>query len=192
MKSKVVRIILLVFLCINILIIGTLLYFLGPVGGNKDVSFIVEEGQSRKEIGESLKKAGLIKSEKVFYGYAVFKRATDIYAAKYDLNTGMTLREIVNELQTGGKNADEITITFKEGLNMREIAKVIEKETDNSYDDVLNLAKDEKYIDELYTDDNSTNQTVENKSGKISVIILSIIMVVIAIVGYLVFKKMRG
>ena len=50
----------------------------------------------------------------------------------------------------------------------------------------------EKYIDELYTDDNSTNQTVENKSGKISVIILSIIMLVIAIVGYLVFKKMRG
>ena len=45
-------------------------------------------------------------------------------------------------MKKGGKSKDEITITFKEGLNIRQIAKVIAKETDNSYEDVLNLAND--------------------------------------------------
>lgn len=47
----------------------------------------------------------------------------------------------------------------------------------------------ERYLSEMYTVDNSLD--TEHKSGKISVIILSFIMVVIAVIGYFVFKSSR-
>ena len=46
-------------------------------------------------------------------------------------------------------NPDEIRITFKEGLNIRKIATLIEENTNNTYDDVINLMDDDSYIDSL-------------------------------------------
>ena len=150
--------VLLVFLCF-------LFYFLGPASGeSKDVDFIVSDGQSLHEIASNLKKEGLIKSRKVFLGYLVIKNSKQIYAAKYDLNTNMRLSEIVKELKSGGKNADEITITFKEGLNMRQIAKIISEETDNSYEEVLKVAKDSAYIDEVIKKYPFLTKDIKNKN----------------------------
>ena len=144
------RIILIALLIISIFSMFILLYLLGPVSSKgKEVSFIVSEGESLNEIANNLKKEGLIKSKKFFLGYVVLKNSREIYAAKYDLNSNMKLSEIVSVLKDGGKNADEITITFKEGLNMRQIADLISKETDNSYEDVINAASDQKYVDSL-------------------------------------------
>ena len=47
----------------------------------------------------------------------------------------------------------------------------------------------ERYLNEMYMVGNDDEQG--NKSGKISMIILSFIMVVIAIIGYFVFKLSR-
>lgn len=149
MKNKK-NIILLVLLIILILVFAITMYLLSPGSSeSKKVSFIVSDGESLHEIAHNLKKEGLIKNEKFFLGYLVIKDSRHIYAAKYDLNTNMKLSEIVKELKTGGKNADEITITFKEGLNMRQIAKLISKETSNSYQDVINFSSDQKYLDEV-------------------------------------------
>ncbi len=139
-----------IILALCLLILSLVIYFLSPVSSKgKDVSFIVSEGDSLRKIGSKLESEGLIKNDKVFLAYVALKDARKIYAAKYELNTGMTLSEIVAVLKTDGKNADEITITFKEGLNMRQIANEIESKTNNSYDDVLALASDEKYVNEL-------------------------------------------
>lgn len=149
-KYKNKNIFLSIILCINVVIICLTLYFLSPVSNDgKNVNFVVSNGESLKEIANSLEKEGLIKNDKVFLAYVVLKNSKEIYAAKYELNTSMTLGEIVSVLKSGGKNTEEITITFKEGLNMRQIAKTIEKETDNSYQEVLDLANDEQYINEL-------------------------------------------
>ena len=43
----------------------------------------------------------------------------------------------------------EITITFKEGINMRKVASLIEEKTSNTKDDVLSLVNDDTYIDSL-------------------------------------------
>ena len=148
MKSK--TIILGIFFALLLVLLFVILYFLSPASSDdKSVSFVVSDGESLNEIASNLKKEGLIKSEKFFLGYLVLKNSRQIYAAKYDLNTNMKLSEIVTELKTGGKNADEITITFKEGLNMRQIAKLIASETDNSYEDVLSVNSDTAYIDEV-------------------------------------------
>ena len=62
----------------------------------------------------------------------------------------MKLKEIIAMMQEGNSyNPNEIRITFKEGLNVRKIAKVIEENTNNSYDDVISLMADKDYIDTL-------------------------------------------
>lgn len=133
------------FLCLVLI-----LYLLGPVSSEgKEVTFIVTEGESLNEIANNLKEEGLIKSRKFFLGYVVIKNAKQIYAAKYELNSNMRLSEIVYTLKHKGKNADEITLTFKEGLNMRGIAKVIADNTDNKYEDVLAFANNDQYLAEV-------------------------------------------
>ena len=137
-------------LCINLLLIGCFIYFLSPVNKTGDnVSFVIEEGDSVSEIASNLKNEGLIKSDKFFTLYVVLTGKSNIYAAKYVLNDNMKLSDIVNVLDEGGVNANEITITFKEGLNMRQIAKVIEDNTNNSANDVIALANDKAYINSL-------------------------------------------
>ncbi|MGM9878639.1 MAG: endolytic transglycosylase MltG [Bacilli bacterium] len=149
-KYKKRNIFLTVLLVINILVICLFIYFTRPVSSSSEnVEFVVSSGESLKEIGSNLKKQGLIRNDKIFLGYVILKNSRKIYSAKYTLNKNMTLGEIVSTLKKGGKNKDEITITFKEGLNIRQIAKVISKETDNSYQDVINLSSDETYINEL-------------------------------------------
>ncbi len=149
-KYKKANIFLSIILGICLIGIVLVIYFLSPVSlKGKEVDFIVKEGESLSQIGQNLKKEGLIKNEKVFLAYVVVKDAKQIYAAKYDLNSNMTLGEIVSKLKKGGVNKDEITLTFKEGQNIRQIAKEIAKNTNNSYEDVINLSNDETYINEL-------------------------------------------
>lgn len=148
-----------------VFILVTVLYLLSPVSNeDKDVVFVISDGESLNEIAHSLKKEGLIKSEKFFLGYVVVKNAKHLYAAKYDLNTNMKLSEIVSTLKSGGRNADEISITFKEGLNMRQIAQLISEETNNSYEDVLNLSSDSKYLDELIKKYSFIDKSIKNKN----------------------------
>ena len=154
-----------ILLSILIIIFIVVLYLLGPSSSkDKDVSFIVSEGESLREIAHNLKQEGLIKSEKFFLGYVVIKDSKHIYAAKYNLNTNMRLSEVVKELKTGGKNADEITITFKEGLNMRQVAKLIAKETSNSYEDVLATSSDVKYLDEVINKYSFLTKDIKNQN----------------------------
>lgn len=58
----------------------------------------------------------------------------------------MKLSEIVNVLEEGNSyNMYQITITFKEGLNVRKIAKLISENTNNSYEDIMNVFTDKEY-----------------------------------------------
>ena len=61
----------------------------------------------------------------------------------------MSLNEIIKELQTNGTNINEVTITIKEGQNMRQIAKLISENTSIKYDDIIKKTKDQKYLDKL-------------------------------------------
>ena len=163
-KYKIKNIILAIILGINVVVIAMLLYFLSPVNKNgEDVTFVIEQGTSMMQIADDLKDAGLIKNSLFFYGYSVIKGNSSIYAASYKLNDNMSLNEIINVLLEGGVNSDEITITFEEGLNMREIAKVIEENTNNSYDEVIALSTDKKYVDELIKKYWFITDSVKNK-----------------------------
>ena len=62
----------------------------------------------------------------------------------------MSLKEIVTIINEGkGINPESFNITFPEGINMRQIAAIIAKNTNNTEDDVFNLLEDEEYLDSL-------------------------------------------
>ena len=84
--------------------------------------------------------------------YVKMNNIKDIKASTYELNQNMSLKEIMDALAEGNSyNPDQINILFKEGLNVRKIARIIEEETNNSYDDVMTLMNDKEYIDTLIT-----------------------------------------
>ena len=149
-KFKIMLVIVAILLIGIATLLGTYCYFKSPVSNDKkEVSIVIENGSTISDIATLLKKEGLIKNENFFKLYVKLKKVSNVYAAKYYFSPSMNLDEIINTLNEGGYNENEISITFKEGINMRGIAKLIKENTSNSEDDVYKKLKDEKYLNSI-------------------------------------------
>ena len=155
---KKLRNVMFVFLLLTAIICITLglLYrhYTSPVGGGPlPIVVTIPEGASSEKIGQILEENGLIRSTTFFKIYLKLFKINKLNHGSYKLNKEMSLEEITEELQkTNYNNEDEISITFKEGITMRDVARVIERNTNNSYDDVMNLFKDTDYLKGLIKD----------------------------------------
>lgn len=151
MKNKKLFITLIVIILSIITIsLCLIIFLLSPVSKNsEEKKIIIPSGSSFSDIALILKDENLIKNEKFFKLYLKFKKVNNIYAASYYLRPNMNIEAIVNTLLEGGQNENEIEITFREGLNYRNIATIIANNTNNTYNDVLNVLKDEDYINSL-------------------------------------------
>ena len=115
-----------------------------------EVEFKVENGSNYYTIVEKLYDEGLIKSKFCYKLYVKFNRPKALGAGIYTLNKNMSVKKIIDTLEKGNsKNPDAITLTFKEGKNMRWIAKYIAQNTNNKEDDVYSLLDDKEYLNEL-------------------------------------------
>mgnify|MGYP004613035731 FL=1 len=149
-KFKIMLVLVAILLIGIATLLGTYCYFKSPVSNDKkEVSIVIENGSTISDIAALLKKEGLIKDENFFKLYVKLKKVSNVYAAKYYFSPSMNLDEIINTLNEGGYNENEISITFKEGINMRGIAKLIKENTSNSEDDVYKKLKDEKYLNSV-------------------------------------------
>lgn len=109
----------------------------------------INEG-SIGSIAVTLKENNLIKNVTIFKAYTKLTNKTNLKAGIYELSENMGVKKIVDILEEGSKvNPNEVSITFKEGINIRKIATLIEENTNNSYDDVLNKLNDQEYINSL-------------------------------------------
>lgn len=137
-------------------LVGLCFYMVSPVSNkNTKVVFEVkkfEGGYGMKALISELKDEKLIKNETFTYYYARLNKF-DIKAGTYILHPNMSLREIFEKI-SDSKNAkaDTVTITFKEGLNMRGIASVITKNTKITEEEIFNKLKDIDYIKSLIKD----------------------------------------
>lgn len=132
-----------VFLC-------TLYNFgLSKVSNDDTLKKIVIEPGSIDSIAVTLYNNNMIRSKLAFNIYVRLNNKTKLMAATYNLSESMGIKKIVDILNKGESSTDEVKITFKEGLNMRNIAKVIAENTNNNEDDVYNLLNDENYLDHL-------------------------------------------
>ena len=149
-KFKIILVLVAILLIGIATLLGTYCYFKSPVSNDKkEVSIVIENGSTISDIATLLKKEGLIKNENFFKLYVKLKNVSNVYAAKYYFSPSMNLDEIINTLNEGGYNENEISITFKEGINIRNIAKLIKENTSNSEDDVYKKLKDEKYLNSI-------------------------------------------
>lgn len=150
---------LLIILCLVLIFIFVTIFlvyqsFLSPVSSSEtEKEIVIESGTTSREIGSLLDSENLIKSDEFFLLYLKINNINDLKAGTYKLSESMSLKEIIKVIQDGNNfNEEEITITFKEGINFRDIARVISENTNNTYDDVLNTLNDKEYLSSLIED----------------------------------------
>lgn len=147
--------ILIIILILLILIAGgafiTYKSLTGPVSKNsEEKEVVIPLGSSASSIASILKENNLIKSEMAFKAYVKINKISDFQAGTYYLKENMDLKEITEMLQTGIMfDPNESSITYIEGKNVKWLANMIEKRTNNSSEDVYALLRDEAYLDEI-------------------------------------------
>lgn len=150
-KKSVLKIIFILLLLI--IIIGGISIFawyelsLKPVEEGNSQSIIIDivPGQGTEGIALALKENNLIKDDLVFKIYCKLNEVNNMQAGTYELNKNMSVEEIVKKFQAGDVVIKEINVTFQEGKNMRDIAKIISENTNNSYEDVMKVFEDKEY-----------------------------------------------
>ena len=90
----------------------------------------------------------MIRSDLAYKIYVKTHSTGTLKKGIYDLREDMSVKDIIDTL-SGDYKDDHITITFKEGINMRKIASIIASNTDNTEDDVYNLLSDRNYLNSL-------------------------------------------
>ncbi len=151
MKKYKIIVIILAILLAGIFLVGFFYnYQISPVSRDSEKVVVEIKEGTIASIGETLYQNDLIRNTFIFKVYVKMNKVTSLKASTYELNKNMSLKEIIDVLEEGNSyNPNEIRITFKEGLNVRKIAKIVDEETNNSYDDFMELMNDSEYIDSL-------------------------------------------
>lgn len=148
-------------------------YNTGAVSKNTDsITVVIPSGTSTKNIAKLLKENNVIRDENFFLIYLKLFKISNIKAGTYDLNQSMDVKQIVSVLEAGNNfSNEEITILFKEGINMRRIASTIADNTNNDENSVYDLLNDTEYLDSIIdeywflTDDIKNNDIYYSLEG---------------------------
>lgn len=152
--KKKIRVTMWILVLLGFFLIGTSIlycYLASPINrkSNAIVEVKITNGMSTKDIAVLLKEKGLIRSSSFFVIYSKLNNCSSLKASTYDLKKSMSTNTIYHEICSGNYGRNSINITFKEGQRITDYAKLIEKNTNNSYDEVIELMKDKEYIKEL-------------------------------------------
>ena len=133
--------------------IGVVLFYnysLSKVSSNSDLKEIEIKPGSIESIGNTLKKNNLIKDSKMFKIYVKLSGKSNLKAGTYMLSQNMGTRKIVDILENGkSDNPEQVKLTFKEGINIRDAISLICENTNNKEEDIIKLLDSKEYLDEL-------------------------------------------
>ncbi len=168
-KNKKKKLIYIVPIFISIImIIGIVFCFVNTMPiSNKDSKVIlkIKEGSTIRDVSDILKEKKLIRNRLFMLAYIKINNINGLKAGNYSLNKNMSLKQILSILKDGSNIKEEtITITFNEGKTMRGMAKIIEKNTLNTYDDVFNTLSDKEYIQSLINKYWFLDETILNEN----------------------------
>lgn len=112
------------------------------------ISFEIEQGASVKEVSKALQDEGIIRNSKLFNFYLKFKNVSGFKSGLYHVSKSMTLDEIIAELSGQGKDKDQnaTKVLIREGEQLTEIAKEVEKSTKYSAEDFMAKVQDEDFL----------------------------------------------
>lgn len=116
------------------------------------VQVTIPIGSSSKDIARLLKSQGLIKNADIFSFYMKAKSVNGLQAGHYDLSPSMDADTIIATLQKGGKPIEvdvDTKLTVVEGMQLEQIAQMVEENTPIKAADFLATANDASFIEEL-------------------------------------------
>ncbi|MFF5995568.1 endolytic transglycosylase MltG [Lysinibacillus sp. KU-BSD001] len=114
----------------------------------EEIAVEIPMGSGVTSISEVLEKNGIIKDARIFKYYAKFKNESQFQAGNYQMTKAMTLDEIIESLKTGKVYREPLfAITIPEGLNLEQIANVIEKKTDFTAEEFMTKVTDKAFIE---------------------------------------------
>lgn len=124
---------------------------IGPVSDStEEIEVEITSTDTYSTLGAKLKEKGLINDELMYKIYIKLNNPNNLQIGTYTLSPSMSLEEIIKVLEKGSNyDPNAINITFREGLNMRQIADIISKNTDITTDDVYNKLKNTEYLKNL-------------------------------------------
>lgn len=156
MKKKIAIIVGAIFSFFVIGCVSLLIFYnssLGSVETNKDqietINFVVEQGSTTNQIIDSLYEKKLIKNKYTAYVFVKLNNKYVMQAGPYELNNGMSLKEILTKISNGEVIDNSISVTFIEGKRITNYVKVINKNFGYSEDEILATLSDKKYLQEL-------------------------------------------
>ena len=113
-----------------------------------EVLFDVNPGQSMTTVAQNLENAKLTKNAKLFQWYSRYKNMNPkLKRGEYALNAAMTPDEILAVITSGKSVARNFTVA--EGLNMWDIADLLEKSGYGTRQEAFALFRDRAYIQSL-------------------------------------------
>ena len=146
----------LLFLTIFIIaaLIGIYIFETGPVSSDTSPKEItIEKGENYYKIAQKLKKENLIKSITFYKIYLKINSPKSLAAGNYELNEAMGVKKIVKTLNdNNNQKISTVKLTFREGLNIRGIAKIVEEKTSISADEFINKVTNKEYIKSMQKD----------------------------------------
>ncbi|WP_428768181.1 endolytic transglycosylase MltG [Treponema sp. HNW] len=107
---------------------------------------IVPSGATLRTVARDLKKNGIISSPDFFYFYGCIK-GVFLKAGIYKVNAGMSIPEICAVLESGKQ--EYIAVSLSEGLTIRKIAEILEKNGITSADDFIKAASSRALLSEF-------------------------------------------
>ena len=149
------KLIIIVSVILSIIAIITILFFssLSSVSKkNEVVNFVVTSGDSKQTIVKNLKNANLIKNEYSTLIYIMISGKTNIQAGNYELNRNMSVNDIIDILSEGkikGEKKEEVSITFKEGITLKEYLKLVAENTNLEYDTICEEINNKDFLKKL-------------------------------------------
>jgi UPF0755 protein len=166
--SKVLKIVIgIIVLLVSLLLLAFsyYVYELTPISSDDTMMEVeIPKGSTGSKVGSILKNSNLIRDVNVFKLYLKIHNVNTINYGTYKLNKAMGVKKLVDIISSGKHANSDVKLLFKEGLNMRGIAKVIANNTNNSEEDVFNLLKDTVYIDSLINEYWFLTDDVNNKA----------------------------
>jgi UPF0755 protein len=99
-------------------------YYLVP-SNTKSVVFEISRGMGLREVATKLEESGVVKSDKIFILFVMFKgKQNRLQAGEYEFGAGESMSDVIGKLVSGDVIVRKITIP--EGLNINEIADLLE------------------------------------------------------------------
>lgn len=149
-KNVIIAVVILLIIIFNI-VLGIFMFNMSSVDKKNvnEVEIEVKNGMSVNSILSLLKDNNLIRSE-LFSKIYVKLGSFNMQAGTYDLNSSMSSFDIIKNISNGKVTTKyNVTITLREGLNVRKYAKEIESKTNNKYEDIIKVFEDREFAKEL-------------------------------------------